>query len=55
MRIHGVPLLALESSAPVASFDMIGISIAHELACTNIVETLDLAGITLYAESRDED
>lgn len=55
MRERGIPLLSLESSSPVASFDVVGFTLAHELICTNLIETLDLAGITLLAEQRDED
>ncbi len=55
MREAGVPLLSLESASPVASFDMVGISIAHELAGTNIVEALDLAQIPVLASERAED
>lgn len=55
MRESGVPLLSLESSAPVASFDVVGFTLAHEMACTNIVETLDLAGVAVRAAERDED
>ena len=55
MRQRSIPLLALESSTPVASFDLVGITLAHELVCTNIVEALDLAGITLRAEDRGDD
>ena len=55
MRAHNVPLLALESACPVASFDVIGFTIAHEMACTNILEALDLAGIALRSSQRDED
>lgn len=55
MRERNIPLLSLESSSPVASFDIVGITLAHELVCTNIVEALDLSGITLRADERDED
>lgn len=55
MRERGVPLLSLETASPVSSFDVVGITLAHELVCTNVIETLDLAGITLRAEERDED
>ncbi len=55
MRERGIPLLSLETSSPVASFDVVGITLAHELVCTNVIETLDLAGITLVAEERDDD
>ena len=55
MRERSIPLLSLESSSPVASFDLVGFTLAHELVCTNIVEALDLAGITLRADEREED
>lgn len=55
MRERNIPLLSLETASPVASFDLVGITLAHELVCTNVVETLDLAGITIRAEEREED
>lgn len=56
MRAAGVPLLSLEGAAPLASFDVIGFHIPHEMACTNYPEALDLAGIPLLATDRtDED
>ena len=55
MREHGVPMLSLETSSPVASFDIVGFTLAHELVCTNVLEALDLAGIALRSDERDED
>ena len=55
MRQEGLPLFSIESCAPVSEFDAIGITLPHELAATNILETLDLAGIALRACDRDED
>ena len=55
MRAAGVPLLSLEGAAPVASFDMVSFHIPHEMACTNYLEGLDLAGIPLHAADRTED
>ena len=55
MRERHVPLLALESAAPLASFDLVGFTLAHELVATNIVETLDLAGIPVRAAERSDD
>lgn len=55
MRAAGVPLLSLEGAAPVASFDIVGFHIPHEMACTNYLEALDLAGIPLMAADRTED
>ena len=55
MRERGVPLFSMESCYPISSFDMVGIQIPHELAATNIVETLELAGIPALADQRAED
>lgn len=55
MRQKGVPLFSLESCAPVAEFDAVGITLPHELAATNILETLDLAGIPLHSDERAEE
>ena len=55
MREHAVPLLSLETSSPVSSFDMVGFTLAHELVCTNIIETLDIAEIPIRSVDRSED
>ena len=55
MRAAHVPLLSLEGAAPVASFDVVGFHIPHEMAATNYLEALDLAGIPLLAADRGED
>ena len=55
MRDRGIPLLSLEGAAPLASFDAVGFTLAHELIATNVLEALDLAGIALSSAERDED
>ena len=55
MRAHDVPLLSLEQAYPLASFDIVGFTLAHELACTNILEALDLGRIPLRAAERAQD
>ena len=55
MRQEDVPLFSLESRRPLGSFDAVGITLPHELAATNVLETLDLAGIPLRAADRSED
>lgn len=52
MREASIPLYALESFDPVKRFDLVGITLPHELAYTNVLELLDLAGIPLHAEDR---
>ena len=54
MRAEGLPLFSLESCAPLGEFDVVGITLPHELAAANVLETLDLAGIPLRAENRTE-
>ncbi|MCL2888817.1 MAG: TIGR03960 family B12-binding radical SAM protein [Eggerthellaceae bacterium] len=54
MRAAGLPLFSLESCAPLADFDALGITLSHELAATNVLETLDLAGISLRSVQRFE-
>ncbi|MDR1013953.1 MAG: radical SAM protein [Coriobacteriales bacterium] len=53
MRTEGIPLFTLEGTAPVASFDLLGVTLPHELAATNILEALDLAGLPLHSAERD--
>ena len=55
LREAGLPLFSIESCAPLAAFDVIGITLPHELAATNILEALDLAGIPLRAGDRADD
>lgn len=55
MREADIPLLALECAAPVASFDVLGFSCAHELVGTNLLEALDLACIPVLAADRTGD
>ncbi len=53
MRSSGTPLWALESGKPVAGFDVLGFSLQHELNFTNVLYTLDLAGIPLRRGDRN--
>lgn len=52
MRTFGVPLFTLESCVPVAGCDILGITLPYELTYSNVVESLDLAGIPLRARDR---
>jgi radical SAM superfamily enzyme YgiQ (UPF0313 family) len=54
MRSAGVPLWTLESMEPVASCDLWGFTLPHELTYTNVLEMLDLAGVPLLAAERGE-
>ena len=55
LRAHDLPLCSLESQRPLKDFDVLGITLPHELVATNICELLDLSGIALLAQDRGED
>ena len=55
MRERGLPLASLETFTPLCAFDFVGITLPHEMAATNVLETLDLGGIPLRASERGED
>ena len=52
MRKHDLPLWALESQDNVKDFDMIAFTIGYEMAYSNILNMLDLAGIPLHSKDR---
>ena len=54
MRLHNVPLFALESGDYIRDFDIIGFTLQYELCYTNVLNMLDLAGIPLYSKDRTE-
>lgn len=55
MRENGLPLFALESHRPVRDFDIVAFTLQYEMSFTNILYMLDLAGIPLRAEQRNEE
>jgi len=54
MRREGMPLFSLETKHAVADFDLIGLSVPYEQLYTNVLQFLDLAGLPLRADERDE-
>ncbi len=54
MRAAQLPLYSLESQAPIHAFDVVGFSLQYELSYSNVLNMLDLAGITLLAAERGE-
>jgi radical SAM family uncharacterized protein len=54
MREHRVPAFTVDTHRPVGAFDLLGVSFSTELGYTNLLTTLDLAGIPLHAVDRDE-
>ncbi|SDB88079.1 radical SAM family uncharacterized protein [Raineyella antarctica] len=55
MRGAGVPQFTLDAHRPVGAFDVLGFSFSTELGYTNMLETIDLAGMPLHAVDRRED
>ncbi len=54
MRREGLALYGLESGDPIRDFDIIGFSIGYEMAFTNVLNMLDLAGLPVRSADRTE-
>ena len=54
MRKNDLPLWALESQERVKDFDMIAFTIGYEMAYSNILNMLDLAGVPLRSRDRHD-
>ena len=54
MRENNIPLFALESRDPIKDFDFIGFTLQYEMAYTNVLNMLDLAGLPLRSKDRDD-
>ncbi|MDQ2814888.1 MAG: TIGR03960 family B12-binding radical SAM protein [Actinomycetota bacterium] len=52
MHLHGVPQFTVDAHRPVGAFDVLGVSFATEMAYTNLLTVLDLAGIPLFSAER---
>jgi len=55
MREHRVPAFTVDGHRPLGAFDLIGVSFATELGYTNLLTSLDLAGVPLHAVDRTVD
>ncbi|HDK7159737.1 TPA: TIGR03960 family B12-binding radical SAM protein [Clostridium botulinum] len=55
MREENIPLYGLESKDPIKDFDFIGFTLQYEMSYTNILNMLDLAGVTIRASERGEE
>jgi radical SAM superfamily enzyme YgiQ (UPF0313 family) len=51
---ESVKLFSLESQKPINEFDLVGISLGHELTYTNILNMLKLGGIPLRSSERTD-
>ena len=54
MRQNNIPLFALESRDPIKDFDFIGFTLQYEMAYTNVLNMLDLAGLPLKSRERKD-
>ena len=54
MRANNLPLWALESHDPVKDFDMVAFTIGYEMAYSNVLNMMNLAGIPLHAKDRHD-
>ncbi len=55
LRAEGVPLFSLETTTPLARFDVLGFSLQNETAYTNVLAMLELAGLPLHSAERTEE
>ncbi|WP_457572277.1 TIGR03960 family B12-binding radical SAM protein [Desulfovulcanus sp.] len=55
LQSRNIPLATLESDTPLKELDCLCFSLTHELAYTNVLYMLDLAGIPLRASQREQD
>ena len=55
MRERKIPLFSLESKTPIKEFDFLGFSLQYEMIYTNIINMLDLSGISIWTKDRGQD
>ncbi len=55
MRLHDLPLTALESGDPLHCFDFVAFTLQYEMSYTNVLNMLQLAKIPLRSADREED
>ncbi|ADQ14566.1 TIGR03960 family B12-binding radical SAM protein [Halanaerobium hydrogeniformans] len=50
-----IPLYTLESYHEIKDFDILGFTLQYEMSYTNILNMLDLSGMSIYSKERNED
>lgn len=55
MRKSDIKLFTLETKTQLDQFDMLGFTLQYEMSYTNILNMLDMSGITIRASERGED
>ncbi len=54
MKERNIPLFALESQDAIKDFDFIAMTLQYEMCYTNILQILDLAGVSLWQKDRSD-
>lgn len=55
MRDRSLPLVTLENFKPLNEFDVVGFSLQYEMSYTNILNMLDLGGVSIWQKDRKEE
>jgi len=55
LRKNDIPLFTLETKDSLKEFDILGFTLQYEMSFTNILNMLNLSGITIRASERGED
>lgn len=55
MRKEGMELFTLETKTAVRELDFLGFTLQYELSFTNVINMLDLGGIPVFSNQRDEE
>lgn len=55
MRKNEIPLFTLETKDSLKEFDILGFTLQYEMSYTNVLNMLDMSGITIRASERGED
>jgi len=55
MKEEEIPLYTLESYHEIKDFDILGFTLQYEMSYTNILNMLDLSGLSVYADERAEE
>lgn len=55
IRSRGLYLVSLENFKPLKDFKIVGFSLQYEMSYSNILNMLDLGGISIWSKDRNED
>lgn len=54
MRENNYPLFSLETSSSAKEFDFIGFTLQYEMSFTNIVNMIDMSGVSIFSKDRQD-